>query len=484
MQSISKRSPLMANKLPAVILIFFSVILSGCEIKERIDYSTPETEPTLVKTQEVKAAPLLTEEKKTAIPSTPTVMDLGSLSGKRIVFWHYLEGEAALTLEELAGKFNQENPFRIEVLIESKGSDLYHAVQQGINSGDYPNIVLAPSHYLFAWQRIRNILLNLNDFINDPDNGLSGEVIDDFQPLLWEHDDRSGTRRGISSFSNSSILAYNRSWAEELGFQSYPNTPTNFTNQVCAAAAETISVEIVDGRGGFASHLNPSGVMSWVLAYDGDVIPEPGNEYTFNSSEVRSAFEYIKSIFDAGCAWKPGVPYAENEFAAREALIYSTSILDLPYIEDAYRTLENADEWTVIPYPTVDGTGLINLDVYSYGIMEIDPLDELASWLFIKFMIAPENVAAIVKATSTYPGRISAMMYLDEYAEAHSPWAAAQELFSLGLYTPAAGSWESGRWAVREAAIELISPDFDRDAIPYLLNKLDILLKEIRMQNP
>jgi len=417
-------------------------------------------------------------------PSFLIVVDPDSLDGTQVRFWHHWRGEAASILEELTMKFNLENSYEVEVLIENKGSDLFGDVRQGLNTGQYPNIVMAPRQDLLAWQHTRDILVNLNDYISDPKQGLSGEDISEFEPLLWDQDDKNGIRLGLPGLATSSLLAYNATWARELGFDSSPDTPAAFTNQACAAAAASIRGTDVDGRGGFISRLDPAGVMSWIMAFDGEVITEAGEDYAFNSPEVIFAYDYLKSLFKGGCAWKPGEPYAEDEFAARRGLLFATSVLELPYIEAAFTNYEATDEWTVIPYPTQDGAGVINLSVYSYAILESVPEEQFAAWLYLKWMIAPENMAALVKASSTYPVRISAKMYLDDYTGEHLPWAEAQELFSLGLFEPQLGSWKFGRWAVRESAEELISPDFNSDEIPYLLKKLDTLLAEIQMQNP
>ena len=93
-------------------------------------------------------------------------------------------------------------------------------------------------------------------------------------------------------------------------------------------------------------------------------------------------------------------------------------------------------------------------------------------------------MASLVKASSAYPARISAMMYLDDFVGEHLPWAEAQGLLHLGLFEPELYSWKFGRWVISEAVEELISPDFNSDEIPYLLRKIDTLLSKIQAQNP
>ena len=197
----------MRFKLLSLILFFFSLFLTACATPKEDLTKTPEETPFLESADVIKVTLTPTEEKNQGKPTRSIVVDQASLDGTQILFWHHWRGETTSILEELTMKFNRENSYKVEVIVESKGSSLYSEVRQGLNTGQYPNIVLAPMEDLLAWQHTRNILVNLNDYIRDPKHGLSGEDIDDFEPMLWDQDDKNGFRLGIPGLATSSLLA-------------------------------------------------------------------------------------------------------------------------------------------------------------------------------------------------------------------------------------------------------------------------------------
>ncbi len=475
----------MRFKLHIILLIFFYFLGPACTTQETPPTTVPsETYSSSISTKQVKVTrtPIIAVTEDLVGPLPPINIDLDPVRGTKILFWHSWEGEVATVIDNLTSEFNRVNSYDIEVIVESQGSELHEVVNQALITGQFPNLVLATTYDLLTWKHARDIIVDLNEYINIPDLGLSETTIKDFQPLLWEQDISNGIRLGIPSHAGSTLLAYNESWAKEMGFGSAPATPEAFTTQACAAAAASMKDDVIDGNGGFITQMDPSQMMSWIMAFDGDVTKGVRDDYDFHSGEIVEAFEYVKFLFDGGCVWTPGVPYVEDAFSNRKGLFYATTILDLPYIEAAFTENGATDTWNVIPYPTEDGTGLINIIPYSYAILGTVPEEQLAAWLYLKWMIAPENQAGIVKANSSYPARISTMTFLNDYVEDHPQWAEAQDLFQYGFVEPRLSSWYFARWAVRDAIQELLSADFLSTEIPSLLKELNTLLAEIHME--
>jgi len=423
--------------------------------------------------REVAVTPTELDEVRVVNPSSSMTVDPDSLYGTNIIFWHPWTGDAATLVDELTEEFNRENVYGIGVSAVSQGRHLFEVVRKSLNTGQFPNFVLARTHELISWQQTRDILLDLDDYIRDPDYGLSESVIMDFQPLYWEQDIFNGVRLGVPSHGVSTLIAYNVSWSRELGFDSLPTTLERFKSQACAAADASIGNSGIEGNGGLITRIDPSVMMSWIMAFAGDVTTKSGEGYTFYSTEVMDGFYYLKSLFMEGCAWNPDIPYTEEEFAARKGLFYATSVLDLPFITAAFEHNGTMDSWMVLPYPTKEGYGLINIIPFSYGILETIPEEQLAAWLYLKWMVEPENQAAMVEVSSVYPVRISAIPILNKYRVDHPQWGEAQKLLPHGMVEPRLSTWSFARWAVSDAGREMISPGFASGEIPALLEELN-----------
>jgi ABC-type glycerol-3-phosphate transport system substrate-binding protein len=218
------------------------------------------------------------------------------------------------------------------------------------------------------------------------------------------------------------------------------------------------------------------------MAFQSDVVHQSGEGYHFDTPEAEDAFAFIKGLFRSGCAWVPENPYANDDFAARKGLFYSSDITGIPFQLSANEASDGEDEWIPIPYPGEAGKPVINLYGSAYTILESTPEKQLAAWLFIKWMTQPENQVVFVKTSGYLPTRKSTMNLLDVFTRSNPQWSAAQDLIPYSEVEPSFGSWMVARWAIRDAAAELIRPDFPSDHIPLLLKDLNALLAEIHDQ--
>jgi len=419
--------------------------------------------------------------KTTSIPLGVISEDLRGLS---LQFWHPWTHDLVNVVESLVDEFNAENDYGINVIASSKGNSLYLDFRTGIGNGSIPNVVAAANNQLHAWDNYGNVIQDLNVYLNDPFWGLKESEIVDFYPVLWEKDDVGGKRYGIPGYTSSSVMAYNHSWAGELGFSTPPTTPTEFKTQACAAAAASVDIAESIPSGGWIANIDPTTVMSWIMAFGGNGINKGGDGYDFDNPEVKAAFDFIKSMFKSGCAWIPENRYSDDEFTSRQGLFYSTGITGFPYLQSSFISNEWGDEWIPIPYPSKDGDAVVNLVGLSYAVIQSTPREQLAAWIFIQWMTQPKNQARIIEASSTFPTRVSTIDVLDGYASENPQWAAALELLPNGFMEPQFGSWEVARWALSDAAAFLVSSSFTTEEIPILLEELNSIMTETHFYNP
>jgi ABC-type glycerol-3-phosphate transport system substrate-binding protein len=179
---------------------------------------------------------------------------------------------------------------------------------------------------------------------------------------------------------------------------------------------------------------------TWLLAFEGGVLE--GNDYRFLTPNNISAFEYLKKLVEDTCAWQAGDGEPVTDFATRQALFVSASLEDLPAVSRAFASANNTDKWTVLPYPGEDSQAFV---VYgsSYVILNSSPAEGLAAWLFIRWMLEPEQDARLVEATHLFPLRASTLDLLGAYAGSHPQWEQAVKLLPLGELQPQLASWRT-----------------------------------------
>jgi ABC-type glycerol-3-phosphate transport system substrate-binding protein len=477
----------MPRKLIALILIVFMLGLTACSpetVPIPISAEPDELTPGATQTSRVVTTP--TTSTSVEVKSTPVPLGVKSeeLHGVTLQFWHPWTHDLAYSVEALVDQFNAENAYGVRVNVSSQGNDLYLNVRNSVSSGLMPNVALAVNYQIHSWNNYGNVIQDLNIYIDDLNWGLKETEVIDFYPTLWEKAVNNGKRLSIPGYTTSTVIVYNKTWAEELGFNSYPVTPIEFKAQACAAAAASVNVVENNPTGGWIASLDPAIIMSWILAFGGDGINGGGDGYDFDTLEVKAAFEFIKSLFMSGCAWIPEDQYPDNDFATRRGLFYSTSITGFPYISSSFETNEWGDEWIAIPYPSLEREPVVNLVGLSYAIMQSTPEEQLAAWLFIQWMTQPENQARIIEAASSFPTRVSTLDNLVKYARENPQWATAQELIPNSFVEPQFGSWGVARWVISDAAASLIKSSFTREEIPLLIEQLNSTIAEVHFHNP
>lgn len=470
----------------SVLLIFF-LLLTAC---------TPETvltpEPTAAEMQtptvtdapadaptatSAPADPDAVVASPTGTATTPRVQP-EDLRGVSIQFWHTWTRDKEFAILSLVNEFNASNEYGIVVTTFSHGGDLYQDIKSGVNLGVLPNLTVGYNNQIQSWDSYGGIIVDMNEYVDNPDWGLDESEQADFFPAIWEQDVAGGNRLGLPAYRSAMVLLYNQSWAQALGFDSPPATPDEFKEQACAAAAANNN-----GTGGWIASSDTSTAMSWILAFGSDGINEAGDGYQFDNPEVEAAFTFIKSLFNAGCAWIPESRYPNEEFATRQGLFYTSSIAGLPYQMSAFKDANSADEWTVIPYPSPNGQPVIDVYGPAYTIIQSTPEEHLAAWLFIKWITQPENQAVFIEASGYFPTRSTVIDYLSGYAADNPQWTTAQNLIRYSRVEPGFGSWGVARWAVGDAAEQLSDPGFTREQIPALLKDLNATMAEIHVQN-
>lgn len=390
----------------------------------------------------------------TQTPRPASTPDAGSqlgvpkeaLKGITIQVWHPWFGVESNLFESQVKEFNQSNEWGIFVQSTSQSNytQLYESVSDVLLTPSRPQVVIAFPEHALGWDA-SGLVTDLTEYVKDPQYGFTNDDTRDFPSAFWNQDSFGGKRLGVPAERSARFLLYDVSWALQLGFDAAPANADDFRQQACRAHQSMLTDDDKsnDGQGGWLVDTNSMTALSWLMAFGGGVLE--GNDYRFLTPKNIAAFTFVKQLYDDGCAWTAG-PDADlpTAFANRKALFATASLEDLSDYTRAMGVAANADQWTVLSFPGDVQTGLV---VYgsSYIVLKSTPEQQLASWLFVRWMLSPENQKKWVEVTGLFPLRNSEMDLLGDYKNSHPQWAAAVDLLPQAQIQPQLASWRKVR---------------------------------------
>ena len=380
------------------------------------------------------------------VSATSTSVQPDALKGVTVQVWHPWFGVEANLFNDMVSEFNSQNQWGIQLVATSQSNytALYENVTAALPTMQRPDLVIALPEQARAWDA-NTYSVDLTPYLKNPQYGWSDEQLNDFAPVFLSQDQDGSRRIALPIQRSARFMLWNKTWASELGFASPPALPEDFREQACRAHQSmlTDATPNNDGFGGWLIDTDSMTALSWLLAFDGGVLE--GNDYRFLTPNNISAFEFIKKLQESGCAWQlTSDSDSFQAFAARHALFISADLADFPNISRAFADANNADEWVALPFP---GETKSILTVYgsSFVILPSSDKEQLASWLFISWMLKPENDARWVQTMGFFPLRTSTMNLLADYQATHPQWAEAVKLIPEAQIQPQLASWRNVR---------------------------------------
>lgn len=469
----------MPKKLITILLaslLVFSLVLTACAPPEVVE---EEPEEEVVEEPEEEAE--VEEEEEAEVEEEP-MMDL---SGTTVQFWHvYGEGdprnEAMLAIVD---EFNANNEYGIvvEALDQGQYGDVEDKVNAGIQSGDLPQVVQAYTSALANWDLV-DLVVDLDPMVYDEVYGLTEEELADVYPsLIASGLNDAGKRLGWPISQSANAIVYNFTWAQELGFENPPATSAELKEQLCAAAEANLTDDNPDNDGGTGMVWYPStsNLLSFVHAFGGDLLNDDGTAYEFNTPEILAAAMYVNELRDADCTFETE-SYPNPEQGQRLALVTLSSTSGLKYYGYAFADAGNeTDVWGFLPFPGPDGG--LGTDAYTQtvGVLKSTPEQEMASWLFIKFLTSAENQAKWIEASGYLPTQYSVAGMLEDYIAEVPQYQSTMAIAELGQGEPETfPAWYSVRRAFEDAAAQMYAATSEEEVIA-ILAQLDLDAAEL-----
>lgn len=401
------------------------------------------------------------------------------LNGVTLEVWHPWYGASASLFDSRVEEFNRTNGWG--VLVKSVGlqnfTELYAQTDAAIHGPDRPDVVVGLPEYALEWYA-EDAVVDLTPYVSDPLYGLSATEIADFPSVILEQDQIDQVRLGMPAQRTGRFLLYNQTWAKELGFTGAPASAEEFQDQACKAnqAMHLDEEPLNDGEGGWLIDTHPMADLAWLLAFGGGAQEAEG--FRFLIPENIEAVRYLKALAENNCAWKSGEDEHLNAFVDRSALFATASLEDLPGLARDFAVAGSKDEWTVLPFPGPAGNAFV---VYgsSYIILESDSAKQLASWLFVRWLLSSDNQVDWVKSAGFFPLQASTLGLLADYEAGHPQWAEAVKLLPQGHITPQLVEWRKVRVALGDGFTFMFRVDTPVGRVPAILAQLDEIAKDL-----
>ena len=379
--------------------------------------------------------------------------------GQEVVFWYQHTREREEALQALIADFNRTNPHQIKVRGEYVGrySDIYNKMNVGIQSGSIAaNLVVAYQNQALAYYQADGIV-DITPYIESPTWGLSPEELDDYVRAFIRQDNVGGVQIGFPPNRSMELLYYNLDWLRELGFDGPPATWDEFA-QMCRLARDQPFSKNREGRSlGFLLDIDASRLAAMVFSRGGDLVNATGSAYTLDTPEIREALELLRGLIMEGVIDIVGEQGSElNEFVTGQILFSQDSSSGLPWYKSGIEDSGLDFEWGVTHPPQTGSTPVVDIYGASVAICTGPPEKQLAAWLFLKWMTAPEQQARWVRASNYFPVRKSTVRELTGYFKENPHYGVAYDMLDYGKSEPTLSGYQQVRRLVQEAMVEAI----------------------------
>lgn len=458
------------NKKRQLIFMFiFIVLLAGACDQIPIYGSGQQPTSVLVKSIHPSTLTAISAEAQPSQTPVPEPMGLpwSSIEGLELDFWYVWDiDEPGTGMNAIVDRFNQENEWGIVINPVDQGLvlDPLESIEMAFEEGLVPHLMLSDSSAITSWY-LDGLTLDLSPFLDDPAAGLSMKDQQDYYSGLYEGFtiDRS-IRPGLPFTQTIQVIYYNKSWAEELGYATPPGSGIDLEEQACSVAADPeLSTSSLPQPTGIFLSPEAANIASAIYAYEGDFLDLGGEGYLFSTPEIHQVAEDWQALLRKGCGMTfsthPDPMSSElafENFNQRETMMIVGSSHMMEYVSTGANQTGRADEWEMLPFLGPTGTKAVSSEIQSIVIFKTSPEEELASWLFLKYLASPEAQAEWAQYSRYYPTRKSSLRLLRDFRAENPHWSQGLNLLKYSVSLPLDPSWNTVKLSVGDAFEEIL----------------------------
>ena len=456
-------------------MLLAALFLGACAPSVILLTDEPPSHPSVTSTPQSTNDILPTAAARTPMPTPTRTSDVGAraddLKGVEVRLWHGWDGSTARLLEQMAAEFNISNPWGITITpVSLQNFTLLGAEMEKIPA-EQGEMVIALPEQILAWQ---NRVTDLNPYLSLPDLGFNPADLSAFaaQSNLGE------ARLGLPAARSAWFIFYNRSFARDLGFADAPQSAEDFKAQACAANMFWKQDQDLtnDGFGGLALEVSPNwqSAHAWLSAGGGETFEN--NEFHFDTPANISALEFVDSLRQQDCAWLPDSTTNFDNLASRRAIFSTGNLSEITLQSAAFAASGSTDEWTLLPFPgNHPGITAYGPD---YAILKTDPAHQLAAWLFIRWMLEPQNQVRWSVDTGLLPVTLPAITMFQAETASVPQWKIALSLIPQSLPYPQTAGWRKANKVLADGIFAYFRA-YPNASLPDVLDMMDATVHDL-----
>lgn len=379
-----------------------------------------------------------------------------------VTFWHAMGQAKTEIIQTMIKGFNKKYP-NITVEIQNQGGygDLRDKITKSIRTGDQPTVAqVYPDHVTLYMSG--NAVRELDSYKDHKTYGLSAAQLNDYIASYYAegkiYDDK-GTLYSIPFNKSTEVLYFNASWFEEHGLLEQYGLGTiekiNDVKTFVPAENAHLTWEDIEAIGQYYVSLDeyknrPANekIDYYAFSYDSEdnlfitltqqwggkytqLTGENSGEFVFDNQQSRNAMQWYLNGHRAGyfvtaSAWN--ADYTSDKFVSGNVVMTIGSSAGCSYNNPGDKFVLG-----VLPYPQreanigkgVEGGELVIQQGTNVALFKCeDPNEELAGWLFIKYITTwdpelsfDEQPTAIWAVKSGYFPILNSLMNSVEYQE-------------------------------------------------------------------
>lgn len=371
-----------------------------------------------------------------------------------IEVWHTYSDSYETWFQEVTDKFNETHE-NIHVTLQLQPGDQYEAkVMAAAKSGTLPNIIRSQAVNMTTYAS-QDMLVDLNDYIYNEEVGYPNFDEDINPGLATLYDQWDGARYAIPLFMGGNVFFYNKTMFDELGLE--PPTKWSEVEAVATAVSEKI------GKPGFGFQVMVDGFMEMLIQDGGQVVDVETNTVEFDSDIAKDRIAWYQDLLDKGVARLVGDDkHFTNPFANGDVGCYVALSGNLGYLTQA---VGDKFELGVAPLPQEGPVQFVSLSEPIFAITKSTPEEELASWIFLNYLLSPEVNADCASVFGGLPATESAIntdLYQQFLQENPVAQAVLAEKDAFG-YVPAIDGFYDVRTSLDRALEEIFLGISDPD---------------------
>lgn len=340
-----------------------------------------------------------------------------------IEYWHRSGGDTTNAWVELANQFNATFGDRVTVtpVFQTGIQELNQKIRAAAVGGGLPGASMADDYDVTQYA-FNDLIAPLDEYINDPENGFTAEELADFLPeqlgrhkLAIYNDQTMAFPQAFSCFTTW----WNVEALQAAGYEAPPASWADFPDVARAIG------EANPGMTAWTFGSAGDRFISVLKTYGVEWLKEGGEESNFDAPEALEIMTWWKELSDEGLL-AVATESARDIFAAKGSAFFmdsSANVTGLSLITDFTWNGTMPPQGPNVTEPRTETYGPVNV------IPKSTPEQQLAGWLWIKWLASVESLVSWIPVTSYFPSRVS-VVESTELTSFYEQYPVAKVLYS------------------------------------------------------